>query len=309
MASDWAWKLGGIILEPLIERLDALFIPVSRAPLVKTCKLIIFVHDVGFLTMPEHLKFGTVRKTQVAMRASERKADLLLTNSIFTRQEFCRHYKTRESKMDVTYLGYDEKLFNPLPAQDALTDEVMERYGISKPYVVYLGVIQGRKNLVRLIAASEIWQQQLPGLRLVLAGKKGWNCDEIYERASRSPEDVVLTGRIETEHLPILYKNAECYVLPSLYEGFGIPVIEAMACGVPTVLSDRGSLREVGGDAAEYFIPEDPKMMAETILKVVRSPELRSRMIASGLERAAKFTWPRIVDNTVQAFHKVLADA
>jgi glycosyltransferase involved in cell wall biosynthesis len=243
------------------------------------------------------------------MRASERKADRLLTNSIFTRSEFCRHYKTCESKMDVTYLGYDEKLFNPLPVPDALADEVMERYGICRPYVLYLGVIQGRKNLVRLIAAREIWQKHLPGLKLVLAGKKGWNCDEIYERASRSLGCVVLTGRIETEHLPILYKSAECYVLPSLYEGFGMPVIEAMACGVPTALSDRGSLREVGGDAAEYFAPEDTQIMAETILKVVQSLGLRRRMIASGLERATEFTWPRIVDNTVQAFRKVLADA
>ncbi len=259
--------------------------------------------------MPEHLKLGTIRKTQVAMRASERKADLLLTNSGFTRREFCRYYKTDESRIDVTYLGYDERLFNPRPVQDALTKEVMGRYGICKPYVLYLGVIQGRKNLVRLIAAQRIWQQRVPGLKLVLAGKKGWNCDEIYEKASRMPGNVILTGRIESEHLPALYKNAECYVLPSLYEGFGMPVIEAMACGVPAALSDRGSLREVGGDAAEYFIPEDPHMMAETILKVVQSPELRRRMIASGLERAEKFTWRRIVDNTVRAFHKVLADA
>ena len=229
MKSDWGWKLAGIVVEPILERLDLLFIPVSRAPLIKTCRLLIFVHDVGFLSMPEYLKAGTVRKTEIAMRQSERKADLLLTNSVFTQREFCRHYKTAESKIDVTYLGFDEGLFNPAPVPTEIKKQVMERYGIRQPYVLYLGVIQGRKNLVRLIEAQEIWRQSMPGLQLVLAGKKGWNCEQIYERAAGSPGDVVLTGRIETEHLPVLYKSAECYVLPSLYEGFGMPVIEAFA--------------------------------------------------------------------------------
>lgn len=309
MASSWAWKLAGVILEPVIEQLDLLFIPVSRAPLLKTCKLIIFVHDVGFLTMPEYLKAGTVRKTKAAMRHSEQKADLLLTNSLFTRREFCQQYKTPESRMDVTYLGFNDKLFHPRPVPDAVTDEVMEHYGIRKPYVLYLGVIQGRKNLVRLIQAQQIWRQRVPGLQLVLAGKRGWNCEEIYALADHLPGEVVLTGRIEAEHLQILYKNAECYVLPSLYEGFGMPVIEAMACGVPAALSDRSSLPEVGAGAAVYFDPEDPLDMAETILKVVQSPDLRRRMIAAGLERASEFTWTRIGENTVRAFRKVLASA
>jgi glycosyltransferase involved in cell wall biosynthesis len=309
MASSWTWKIIGIIVEPLFEGIDVLFIPVSRAPLIKICKLIIFVHDVGFLTMPEYLKTGTVRKTRAAMRHSEEKADLLLTNSVFTRGEFCQWYKTPQSKMEVTYLGFNEKLFNISPVPDKLRDKILGHYGIRRPYVLYLGVIQGRKNLVRLIEAQGIWHQQVAELQLVLAGKRGWNCDEIYERAARFPEDVVLTGRIETEHLPILYSNAACYVLPSLYEGFGIPVIEAMACGVPTVLSDRSSLPEVGGNAAVYFNPEDPLDIAESILKVVQSSDLRQKMIAAGLKRVAAFTWTRIGENTVQAFRRVLTGA
>jgi glycosyltransferase involved in cell wall biosynthesis len=309
MVSSWAWKIIGIIVDPFFERLDVLFIPVSRAPLIKTCKLIIFVHDVGFLTMPEYLKAGTVRKTRAAMRQSEQKADLLLTNSLFTRDEFCRWYKTPESKVKVTYLGVDEKLFNLRAVPDKVRDQILERYGVRRPYVLYLGVIQGRKNLVRLIEAQEIWHRQVGELQLVLAGKLGWNCNEIYEQAARFPEDVALTGRIRTEHLPILYGNAACYVLPSLYEGFGIPVIEAMACGVPTVLSNRSSLPEVGGDAAVYFNPEDPLAIAGAILKVVQSPDLRQKMITAGLDRAAEFTWTRIGENTVQAFRGVLADA
>ena len=211
--------------------------------------------------------------------------------------------------MKVTYLGVDEKLFNLRSVPDKLRDQVLERYGVRRPYVLYLGVIQGRKNLVRLIEAQGIWRQQVADLQLVLAGKLGWNCNEIYERAARFPEDVVLTGRIETEHLPILYSNAACYVLPSLYEGFGIPVIEAMACGVPTVLSNRSSLPEVGGNAAVYFNPEDPLDIAESVLKVVQSSDLRQEMISAGLKRAAGFTWTRIGENTVEAFRRVLAGA
>lgn len=307
MRSPWPWKLAGVIVEPLLHRLDALFLPMSRVQLVKTCKQIVFVHDLGFLSMPEFLGAGTLKPTQVAMRQVARSADTLLTNSTFSKKEFCRYYGTPESKIQVTYLGYDEKLFNVAPVPSGRIGATLERYGIRNPYVLYLGVIQGRKNLTALIAAAKRWSARRSDLQLVLAGKRGWNCDDIYEAAEEVPELVRMTGRIESEDLPLLYANARCFVLPSFYEGFGMPVIESMACGTPNVLSNRGALPEVGGSAALYFDPYDVAEISESILRVVEDDGLRKTLREAGLARSRSFTWEAVGAATVSAFRRTLA--
>lgn len=306
MRSSWLWKLVGISAKAVIERLDLLFIPVSRVPVMKTCKVAAFLHDVGFLSMPEYLARRTLRPTRTAIRLMAGSADLILTNSCFTRDEFCKFYNVPLARIAVTYLGYESHLFNDVPPQKTEVARVLKRYGIMTPYVLYLGVIQGRKNLKHLIDACAVWTRTRPELKLVLAGARGWNCEEIYAAAASLPELVLMPGRIATEDLPVLYKMAECYVLPSFYEGFGMPVIESMACGTPNLLSSRGALPEVGSDAAVYFDPSDPEAISRVILRVLEDPSQIAVMRAAGLLRCRVFLWETVCERTASALMRVM---
>jgi glycosyltransferase involved in cell wall biosynthesis len=310
MKSPWLWKLAGVSLEARLEHLDLLFIPVSRAPLLKSCPVIVYLHDLGFVKHPEYLARGTVQRTAFAVKHAALTADLILTNSQFTKQEIRSAYGVSESKIAVTYLGFSQEKFHPEPARNSEVNGLLKRYGIQPPYVLYVGVIQGRKNLARLIRAAEYWRAKDPRLQLVLAGKSGWKCGEIYALASKfSHDEVVLTGPVAADNeLRILYQMAECFVLPSVYEGFGIPVVEAMACGTPVILSRAACLPEIGGNAAFYFDPEKPEEIAERVLQVRTSPDLRERMIKAGIARAAEFTWDSCILRTVQAFEAILSD-
>jgi glycosyltransferase involved in cell wall biosynthesis len=306
MKSAWLWKLIGVSVEAWMWRLSLLFLPVSRVPLLKTCKTAVFLHDVGFLSLPQYLLSGTLRSTQLSTWMVAQSADLILTNSCFTRDEFCAHHKISPSRVVVTYLGYEAALFHEAPVTETERARVYERYGVKQPYVLYLGVIQGRKNLAALIEACALWKKAQPELKLVLAGKKGWNCEAIYAAAAQMAEQVQMPGRIATEDLPVLYKLAECYVLPSFYEGFGMPVVESMACGTPNVLSNRTALPEIAAQAAAYFEATDVKAMAEVILDVVDDPSRRSAMQGEGLARCKQFSWESVSSTTANAFKQLL---
>ncbi|MGD0965959.1 MAG: glycosyltransferase family 1 protein [Candidatus Acidiferrales bacterium] len=307
MKSPWLWKLAGVNIEPWRQDLDLLFIPVSRAPLLKTCPVIAYVHDLGFLTHPDaHLK-GNALQTRIAVKHAALTADVVLTNSEFTKNEICSAYHVPPERVPITYIGYWPDQFHPKTSDQSDIEKVLAKNGVRAPYVLYLGMIQGRKNLVRLIQAAEHWRETEPNLQLVLAGKRGWNCDEIYAAAGRFCQDqVVLPGPIDPDDLRVLYQMAECFVLPSIYEGFGIVVIEAMACGAPVILSRATVLPEVGRDAALYFDPESPQEIAGKILELRASKDLRGKMIAAGLARAKEFTWDACTRRTVSAIEAVL---
>ncbi len=301
------WKLLGVSFEAAIERLDFLFIPVTRVPLIKTCPAAVVIHDVGFVSLPEYLKQGTVLSTSLSVRDAAQRADVVFANSEFTKGELCAAFKCAPEKVFVTGCGYDPNAFHTARVPHDREHEILQRYGIRRPYILYLGVIQRRKNLLTLMDASDRWRLHDPGLQLVMAGKAGWNCDGIYERAAQySARDVILPGPIREEDLRSVYQLAEAMVLPSIYEGFGIPAVEAMACGIPVLLSTAGALKEVGKDAALYFAPHDSNEIAEKILQVRNEPELREKLIGAGLSRARHFTWQRCAGSIITALRNTL---
>jgi len=303
MRSEWFWKLAAISFESKVEKLDLLFVPVSRLPPWKPCASAVVIHDMGFVSRPEYLSRGALLRTSLNMRHAVCNSDILLVNSEFTKREIDNTYGPRSSPSVVTYCGYDPRQFNPQTLPGPAATRILDQYGIRRPYVLYLGVIQGRKNLGRLIEASELWRQDDPHLQLVLAGKRGWNCDEVYRRSARfSVGEVCMPGPIQPEDLKTIYQMAECYVLPSIYEGFGIPALEAMACGTPVILSATSALPEVGGESALYFDPLRPQEMAEKVLLLRKSPQVRREMIAAGLERVKPFTWENCATRIAAAF-------
>jgi glycosyltransferase involved in cell wall biosynthesis len=211
-------------------------------------------------------------------------------------------YGADPGRVTVAHLGVDPAL-KPVRDPDTLAS-ICRKYGISPPYVLYLGTLQPRKNLVRLIEAFREIGKSTNGpsaVQLVLAGKKGWLCDDILARAKALGigEQVVLTGYVEEVDLAALYSGAELFVMPSLYEGFCLPVLEAMACGTPVVCSNVSSLPKVAGEAALLFDPRNVRAMAEAIERVLANTDLRRSLVARGYARARSFTWARCAEQVL----------
>ncbi|MGC9333247.1 MAG: glycosyltransferase family 4 protein [Anaerolineae bacterium] len=214
------------------------------------------------------------------------------------------------------YPGRDESL---APVHDPLRlQAVQTRYGFRAPYVLYLGTLHPRKNLVRLVQAfahlvsqSSDTTYPLAELQLVLAGQKGWLYDEVFAEVRRCGLEgrVVLTGYVADGDLAALLSGAEALAFPSLYEGFGLPVLEAMACGVPVVCSSTSSLPEVAGDAALLVDPLDVEAIASALLRVVTDGDLRRELVGRGLVRARRFSWRRCAQEAMAALEQAVRAA
>jgi glycosyltransferase involved in cell wall biosynthesis len=232
-----------------------------------------------------------------------RAAAHLIADSYATRDDLVRLYGAANEQITVAHLGVDPDL-GPVRDAERLA-RVRQQYGIAGDYVLYVGTLQPRKNLVRLIEAFGT----LPGrgLSLVLAGKAGWLSDEILTRA-RDPGlagRVIVTGYVDEADLDALYSGATLFCMPSLYEGFCMPVLEAMACGTPVVCSDTSSLPEVVGDAALTFDPQDVSDMARAMACLLADEALRAQCVARGRARAAHFTWGACARTVMQVLERV----
>jgi glycosyltransferase involved in cell wall biosynthesis len=178
-------------------------------------------------------------------------------------------------------------------------EDLDKKFGIAKPYILFVGTIQPRKNIAKLIEAVSLLKEKQ--VQLVVVGKKGW----LWEEILAAPEKFKIADRVKfldfvtNEDLPILYKNALCFVLPSLYEGFGLPVLEAMKFGCPTVISNVSSLPEVGGDASLYFDPQSVDDIAEKLDKVISDEKLRAEMTEKGYNQVKKFSWEKTAKQTL----------
>jgi glycosyltransferase involved in cell wall biosynthesis len=198
-----------------------------------------------------------------------------------------------------------------VPVRDpARLQAVRQRYGIARDYILSVGSLQPRKNLVRLIHAYVNLRRRDDDVdhQLVIVGKKGWLYQDIFRAARESPfvEDIIFTGYVPEEDLPALYSGATVFVYPSIFEGFGLPVLEAMACGVPVITSNSSSLPEVVGEAAILVNPYDERAIEVALRQVVWNAELRRELSERGLRRAQQFSWRRTAELTVRAYEEVV---
>ncbi len=264
-------------------------------------RTLLTVHDLSFLHYPDHFVPKLVRYLERVVPASVARADRVLADSEATRADLIRLLGTPPEKVEVLYSGVDAR-FRPEP-EPGERERLRARYGLDRPYVLSVGTLQPRKNYVRLIRAFV----RLPdtGRVLVIAGGRGWLYESVLEEAARHPDRVRVLGFVEDEDLPALYRGADLFVFPSFYEGFGLPVLEAMACGVPVVCSGVSSLPEVAGDAALLVDPEDEEGLGRAMQRALEDEELRGEMRVRGQARAALFTWERAARQLLRVIYEL----
>lgn len=284
---------------------DLLFVPAHVLPIVHPRHSVVTIHDLGYLHYPEAHRLLGRFYLDLSTRYNARAATHLIADSSATKRDLIERYGIETDKITVVYPGYDKTTFQPVRDEEAI-EAVKARYGIAGDYILFLGTLQPRKNLTRLIKAFSNIQYLVSNLQLVIAGKKGWLYKEIFRRVEELGlgGKVVFTGYLPEGDLPALLSGARLFVFPSLYEGFGLPVLEAMACGTPVVCSNASSLPEVAGDAAVLVDPLDVEGLAAAMERVLGDEELRADLIDRGFEQARKFSWERCARETLDVLEK-----
>jgi glycosyltransferase involved in cell wall biosynthesis len=270
------------------------------------------VHDVLPLIYPQFFEHGEEHAFK-AIVGSVRPTDWVLCNSENTRNDLCEYFpKLDRSRMCVTLLAADPDLFYLCCDQEKLA-AVRKRYSLPEgPYVLSVCTIEPRKNLDHLVRgfAELVRQQRIDDLNLVLVGHTGWKNQPVFNQIMDSGDvrrRIILTGYVSDEDMAAVYSGAMMFVFPSLYEGFGLPVLEAMQCGVPVIASNTSSLPEVVGDTGILIDPRDRAHLCSSMLKVYQSPSLRTTLSAASLARAREFSWPRCVKQTIDVYRLALA--
>ncbi|MEA3459659.1 MAG: glycosyltransferase family 1 protein, partial [Chloroflexota bacterium] len=294
------WTHLRLSLEMIRRPPDVLFIPAHVLPILHPHASVVTIHDLGYLHYPHAHRLLDRFYLDLSTRYNAHAATHLIADSIATKRDLAECYGVDAAKITVVYPGYDQAAFRP--ADVKAIEAVKARYGIASEYILFVGTIQPRKNLVRLIEAfANLHTCILANLQLVIAGKRGWLYEGIFQRVEELGLEgqVVFTGYVAEEDLPALLSGARLLVLPSLYEGFGLPVLEAMACGTPVVCSNASSLLEVAGDAAILVDPLDVEELAAAMERVLRDKELQAEMIERGFERAKRFSWEKCAQETL----------
>ncbi len=273
-----------------------LFIPAHVLPLWCPVPAVVTVHDLGYRYEPQAHPLPQRLYLELGTWWSVRRARRIIAISQTTANDLIRFYRVPPERIAVIPHGVDTQFF-PRSPQDCAV--VRHRYALHRPYLLHVGTLQPRKNLVRLVRAFELLAQHDSDLELVLIGKRGWLAEPIERAIAESPfhERIHWLGHVDDADLPALYSAAEVFVFPSLYEGFGLPVLEAMACGTPVVASQRGALSEIARPAL-VCDPLDPRSIAEAI-SAARQPHQRISLSVTGRAHAAHFTWERTAEDTL----------
>lgn len=325
------WTLGRLSLEMLFHKPDILFVPAHGIPLIHPRRTINTIHDVAFareesVYKQEDPKAATRRRrwflkafifvvTAGRYRGttleylnwstafSLRRSSTIIAVSDFTKQEILDCFPfANPGKIKVIHNGFDAEAYN----QESVTDDAARRldyYGITKPYFLYVGRLEKKKNTAALVEAMAILREEYPEIqeKLVLIGNASFGYDEVKYAIEEFNlgRDVVMPGWAEESDLPLIFKQATAFIFPTKHEGFGIPVLQALASGVPTAVSNISVLHEISGEAVRYFNHFDRHDIADAMAELVLNPELRQNLIERGLRQAKKFSWYRCATETL----------
>ncbi|MDF1512256.1 MAG: glycosyltransferase family 1 protein [Anaerolineae bacterium] len=284
----------------LFHATEHLLIPLRGVPTILT------IHDLIFRMMPEHHKVLNRWYLNLALPLFSRRADHIVVVSEATRKAVMQVYKVNSEKISVIPEAAAPRF---KPQSPEVVETIKQRYQLPEKYLLYVGTIEPRKNLLRLL---KVWEKlytikEVPPL--VIVGSRGWLSEDFFAALEASPvrNGALLTGYVRDADLPALYAGATAFVFPSLYEGFGLPPLEAMACGTPVVCSNTSSLPEVVGDAALLFDPTDELALADALMRITQNAELRGTLREQGLEQAGKFSWERTAKETMDVYQHILS--
>lgn len=310
---DWPpkylWTQIRLWWELLLSPPDVLLVPAHTIPLLpirRQTRVLVNVHDVGFKRFPELYKPIQVWYHDLTMKRIKARADLIITISEFSKQEIIDLYKVPPEKIKVVYLGFDRQVYHEQAAEEIAA--VKEKYGLADPYLLYVGRLEKKKNIGNIVKAFALarasQEDATGGLKLVLAGSSGNQYEEIKKIITdlKLEKEIILTGYVAQEDLPKLMAGARAFIFPTLYEGFGLPILEAMACGAPVIASNALPHTEVGGAAALYADPHSPEELSNAIIKVLESDDFRAKVVESGFLRAREFSWRQ----TAEAIYKII---
>jgi len=326
------WTLGRLTLEMIFNKPDVLFIPAHTMPLVYPKKTINTIHDIAFARNRNlYRSLGVKTEGPSSKKIVEflvqvftlgkyhsesldylywstdfalRRAKKIITVSNFTKQDILNFYpKARANKISVVHNGYNDDLYK-LARNHEKIKEKLEKYSIESPYFLYVGRLEKKKNIPALIEALSILRDSHPEIKekMVLIGDASFGYDEVkyvIEEFNLN-YDVLMPGWVDEEDLPYLFNGASAFIFPSKHEGFGIPILQAMACGVPVAASDIPVFKEVAGDAILYFDHQDKKAIAEAMAEIINNVELHKELTEKGLERVKNFSWKRCAEETLK---------
>jgi glycosyltransferase involved in cell wall biosynthesis len=285
------------------QKPEVFFSPSHYAPRFSPVPTAISIMDLSYIHFPELFTKHDLYQLLTWTSYSAKKAHKIFTISNFSRDDIIKTYGKDPKDVVTTYLGIKQILGSK---QKALSmEELKKKFGIDGNYILFVGTLQPRKNIAKLIEAfAKIKDKKI---KLVVVGKKGWLWEEIMQAPEKYgvKERVKFLDFVGDEDLPGLYKNASCFVLPSLYEGFGLPVLEAMKYGCPVLTSNVSSLPEVGGDACLYFDPKSTDEIAQKIDQVISDEKLRQEMIEKGYNQVKKFSWEKTAKETLNVLEKL----
>jgi len=277
--------------------------PAFVGPLVAPCPFVVTIHDLSFLRCPRLFRPANRLYLSILTRASVRRARRIIAVSSHAAEETSQLLGVEKTKIDIVHHGVDPE-FRPLPADRVAA--FRERKKLPERFVLYVGTLEPRKNLVRLIEAFARLRE--PALQLVLAGGRGWYDEEVLARVEKLglQERVIIPGYVPGEELPLWYNSATIFAYLSLYEGFGMPILEAQGCGTPVLASDRSSLPEAAGDGALLVDPYDVAAIAAGLHRLLHDRTLRETLRQRGLNHAARFTWQRTAAKTAAVYRRAL---
>jgi glycosyltransferase involved in cell wall biosynthesis len=290
---------------------DILHVQYTSPPLTP-CPVVNTIHDLSFEHLPETFKRRSWRQMRLTIRRSAQSAAHILTDSDFSRTDILETYKLNPESVTATLLAAASQ-FKPVE-DDGEINRIRQRYGITGAYLLTLGSIQPRKNMPRLIRAFAALCRDSairPLPTLVVAGKRAWLYEETLEAAenSRVREQILFTGYVPEKDLPALYSGATCFVYPSYFEGFGIPPLEAMRCGTPTITGNRTCFPEIIGDGGLLVDPFDERAIQDAIQQVFSDQTLREELKQKGMRRSNLFNWKETARQTLEVYEKVYAQS
>jgi glycosyltransferase involved in cell wall biosynthesis len=269
---------------------------------------VVTIHDLAYLYFPNDFTKKDLWQLKSWTKISLSKAEQIIAVSKTTKKDILKSYGVEESKVSVIYNGF-EKTVGAKTSAVKLSDINLASEDVKqRKFILFVGTIQPRKNLEILIEAFSKFLQINPDFKLLIVGKKGWLYENIFEKvkALSLSKKIIFTDHINDEDLIWYYKNAFCLALPSFYEGFGIPVLEAMNYGCPTIISMTSSLPEVGGDASLYFDPKSSGDLLEKINMLQNNKELRKELMTKGKQRVKEFSWEKCGKETLEIILKTV---